>query len=300
MNIDQLEEFCTVVRFQNITKAAEYMYLSQPTLSRHLAELEQALGAELLERGNSRVFTLTRAGELLFQEGEKILHQLKETEFHVHRAASGVKGNLRVCSGLLRSPILDRILYMFPNAQPDIDLQYFCLEGGPLYSSLMNGYADTGLSYSYEVELHGKEMDTLVLSTDHFCAVVSEFHPLAREQSVTVERLQKETMIMVREPEIGIMDREPLQGVMTLFRNNAVMADARPSMVLQTRINKGFCVLPYTAAVTYNPGCKVLEIADLNVTVDLVLMWKRENKNPSLPIFLAYAKEFLAQERAGS
>ena len=64
MEIRLLKYFLTVAKEQNITRAAKQLHITQPTLSRQLAELEEELGTKLLVRG-SRKITLTEEGILL-------------------------------------------------------------------------------------------------------------------------------------------------------------------------------------------------------------------------------------------
>lgn len=65
MDLRLLEYFLAVARIGNITRAAEQLHVTQPTISRQLTELEEMLGTTLLIRGKRQV-TLTDAG-VLFQ-----------------------------------------------------------------------------------------------------------------------------------------------------------------------------------------------------------------------------------------
>ena len=64
MELRGLRYFLTVAQEENITRAAEALHMTQPTLSRQLSQLEEELGARLFERGARRI-TLTDAGLLL-------------------------------------------------------------------------------------------------------------------------------------------------------------------------------------------------------------------------------------------
>ena len=64
MEIRVLRYFLTVAREESITKAADILHITQPTLSRQLAQMEQEMGVKLLERG-SRKIVLTDEGHLL-------------------------------------------------------------------------------------------------------------------------------------------------------------------------------------------------------------------------------------------
>ena len=71
MNFRILQYFLTVAREGNITKAAELLHITQPTLSRQLMQLEEEMGVLLFERSQHRI-KLTQAGELLDHRGKDI------------------------------------------------------------------------------------------------------------------------------------------------------------------------------------------------------------------------------------
>lgn len=72
MEIRVLRYFLTVVREENITRAAEVLHITQPTLSRQLAQLETQMGVKLFLRG-ARKIVLTEEGLLLRRRAEEIL-----------------------------------------------------------------------------------------------------------------------------------------------------------------------------------------------------------------------------------
>jgi DNA-binding transcriptional LysR family regulator len=82
MEIRVLKYFLTVAREESITKAAEILHITQPTLSRQLMQLEEELGTQLFKRGKSKI-TLTDEGMLLRRRAEEIvdLHDRTEREF---------------------------------------------------------------------------------------------------------------------------------------------------------------------------------------------------------------------------
>lgn len=88
MDISKLRIFATVARVGNFTRAAEQLYLTQPTVSQQLAALEAAIGAPLIERLPRRL-RLTPAGEALLPYAEQLL-ALAETAAEAARAAAGL------------------------------------------------------------------------------------------------------------------------------------------------------------------------------------------------------------------
>ena len=91
MNLRVLRYFLTVAKEQSFTKAAEQLNLTQPTLSRQLAALEEELGAKLFDRGG-RSITLTGEGVLLKRRAleivemeDKILSEFKGSQEFIDR-----------------------------------------------------------------------------------------------------------------------------------------------------------------------------------------------------------------------
>ena len=85
MDIRVLRYFLTVAREENITRAAESLHITQPSLSKQLMELEQELGKQLLVRGK-RKLTLTDDGVLLRKRAEAVVAPLGGT-LHAHQPA---------------------------------------------------------------------------------------------------------------------------------------------------------------------------------------------------------------------
>ena len=78
MEIRTLRYFLAVAREGSITRAANFLHLTQPTLSRQLKELEEELGKQLMVRGNRKI-TLTEEGMLLRKRAEERLDQAADT-----------------------------------------------------------------------------------------------------------------------------------------------------------------------------------------------------------------------------
>ena len=79
MNIEELRNFVAVAQEENITRAAEYLHLTQSTLSRQIQALENEFGKQLLIRGKRQV-TLTQDGILLRKRATEILDMVDKTD----------------------------------------------------------------------------------------------------------------------------------------------------------------------------------------------------------------------------
>ena len=84
-----LQYFLTVAREQNITKAAEALHITQPTLSRQLMQMEKELGKQLLVRGTHRI-ELTSEGMLLRRRAEELLDLANKTEKEIREDTENI------------------------------------------------------------------------------------------------------------------------------------------------------------------------------------------------------------------
>ena len=111
MDIRVLRYFLTVVREENISKAAQALHVTQPTLSRQMAQLEEELGTPLFVRGKH--LTLTDAGVMLRRRAEEVAELMDkiEDEFASREEVGGI---ISIGSGVLRSShVLTRELLAF-------------------------------------------------------------------------------------------------------------------------------------------------------------------------------------------
>ena len=98
MELRVLQYFLAVAREQRILGAAEYLHLSQPTLSRQLKDLEEELGKQLFIRGNRKI-TLTEEGMILRKRAEEIMELVKKTESEIALSDEAVAGDIHLGAG---------------------------------------------------------------------------------------------------------------------------------------------------------------------------------------------------------
>src|SRR5688572_8024433 len=95
LDLHQLEIFCRIVEMKSFSRAAEALYLTQPTLSSHMANLERALATRLLDRLGRSVVP-TRTGLRLYDYARKILELRREAVQAIDAELGLVRGDLIV------------------------------------------------------------------------------------------------------------------------------------------------------------------------------------------------------------
>lgn len=122
MNLEQLRSFVEVARFGNFTRAAEELYLAQPSLSRQIAALEQDLGAELFHRARGGS-TLTVAGESLLPLARRMLADAESVRRELAELAGLERGRVRLgATPTLCISLVAEVLSAFHAEHPAIEL----------------------------------------------------------------------------------------------------------------------------------------------------------------------------------
>ncbi len=194
MDIRLLKYFLAVAREENITRAAEKLYISQPSLSKQLIELEKELGKKLLVRGKRKI-TLTEEGVILRKRAEEIVSLLEKTEREIGSDLSNIEGEisiggnpaktiLKTASNLVKK--YNGVKFNFYSG----DAEDVCerLEHGSLDFAILLEPVDS-VKYDYISLPDGSEWGILMSSSD--CK-------LAKQQFITKENLKSLPLILHR------------------------------------------------------------------------------------------------------
>ena len=153
MDIRVLRYFLTVAREENITRAAESLHITQPSLSKQLLELEQDLGKQLIVRGK-RKLTLTDDGVLLRKRAEEIVALLEKTEQELS-ADTALGGKISI-GGLPGKRVLQAAAELRAE-HPDVSFDFYSGDACEIIERLDHGSLDfavllepvDGVKYDY-------------------------------------------------------------------------------------------------------------------------------------------------------
>ena len=140
-----LRYFLTVAHEENITRAAEVLHITQPTLSRQLVQLEEETGVTLFIRGKRKI-TLTPEGMLLRRRAEEILSLVDKTEKELLQQDALVEGTISIGCGELNSVnLLAQIIKDFKALYPKVKFNLHTGNSDRLKEQLEQGLIDIAL-----------------------------------------------------------------------------------------------------------------------------------------------------------
>ncbi|MDA7027634.1 LysR family transcriptional regulator [Bacillus sp. CLL-7-23] len=145
MELRVLRYFMTVARVESITHAADILHITQPTLSRQLADLEEELGSQLFIRGKRKI-SLTDAGLLLLERAEEILTIADKTENEFKDQKNLIGGKISIGSvEALTSQVLSKLLKSFSEEYPQVSYHIFSGTGDDLKEKIDKGLLEIGI-----------------------------------------------------------------------------------------------------------------------------------------------------------
>ena len=286
--------FLTVARERNITHAAKALHITQPTLSRQMALLEEEVGAKLFVR-DARPLALTDEGILLRRRAEEVLELLEKTRKEVQTHEERVEGTVSIgCGELASMKLVTEMVAEFSRQYPKVTFDVYTANADQIKQRMDNGLTDIGLLLE-PVDIERYEYIRLPVR-ERWVAIMPSGVPLARHPQVTAKELAEIPVIMPSRQKIHDevaswfgSDYEKLHiiGVSNLSTNSALMV----------RAGMGY-------ALVVEGGLPFLDDTDVcmrplypELTASSVLAWKRGQPfQAAVAHFLAFVKCFLGME----
>lgn len=192
MKLDQIHTFVTVYKMGSYQKAAESLFLPQPTISHRISQLEKELGKTLLVRGRGGA-RLTEEGKAFLPHAQNIVAELKEGREAVENVGLGAAGKLSIgCNNSFAGHVLPHIIDSFTRQYPHISVGVYSCQSKELMLLMKNHsfqlcftrYTsnDSGIAYR-------------PVYSEQTKALVSPAHRFARETSVPLKEILKEPLI---------------------------------------------------------------------------------------------------------
>ena len=195
MELRVLRYYLTVAREENITRAADMLHITQPTLSRQMAELEEELHTRLFERTNRKI-VLTESGMLLRRRAEELISLADKVQQEFQSGGDELTGLISIGSGVTAavSACLPKLLQDYAQKYPQVRFELHTGTAAGIKDLLDKGLLDIGIlmepieveKYDF-VRLPVKEVWGILMPADD---------PLAQKPAITPGDLQDLPLIV--------------------------------------------------------------------------------------------------------
>ncbi|WP_173386573.1 LysR family transcriptional regulator [Ruminococcus flavefaciens] len=298
MEIRVLRYFLAIAREGSITNAANYLHVTQPTLSRQIKELEEEVGQKLFIRGSHNM-KLTQEGFILRKRAEEIVSMVDKTEAEFRSMESTVAGDIYIGGGETRaiSYIAD-VVRELREEYPDIKYHLHSGNEADVTERLDRGLIDFGILVQ-PADL--TKYDCLHLPAEDIWGVVMrKDSPLAEKPSITRQDLRELPLILSRQAIAGRkednefinwfgndFDKLNIVTTFNLMYNAAIMVEAGIGYavgidgITNTDVNSSLCFRPL----------------EPRMTAGLDVIWKKYQVfTPAAELFLQRLQERYASE----
>lgn len=288
MELRVLNYFLAIAREENFTKAAQQLHVTQPTLSRQIADLERELGVKLFVRSNHNII-LTEDGMILKRRAQDILSLADKTMRDFLQKDEALCGTISIGSGEFRSTeYLAKIIAEFRNKYPNVQYEIYSGNANNIRDYIERGLLDVGLmsepidmrKYNF-VNMPVKEQWGVFAPCDS---------PLCEKESVTPEDLKGMSIVTAtgdfNQSRIGkwlgeYREQVQIAATANLPYNEAVLAKENIGVMLSINLN---CVYENLRFIPLRP---VLEVST-------ALAWKKEQIfAAATSTFIDYATQYL-------
>lgn len=275
MEIRVLRYFLAIAREETITGAANYLHMTQPTLSRQIRDLEEELGQKLLVRGSHKV-KLTPEGMLFRKRAEEIISMVDKTEAEFTSMEQSISGDIYIGGGETDAVrLVAKIIKDIQNAYPGIHYHLYSGNAEDVTERLDKGLLDFGILI--EPADFSKYDSVKIPAKDVWGVVMRKDSPLAGKTSIRKEDLRNVPLICSRQAmqhgrsgefaEWFGADFESANVVTTfnLFYNAAIMVDA----------GIGYAVTIDKLANTTDSSSLCFRPLEPQLQSGLVIVWKK-------------------------
>ena len=196
MKLIQMQYFRAVCKYNNITKAAAELHITQPSISNAIKDLEEEFGVNLFYR-LSKGISLTDEGHIFLERASKILDSVDELSALMSSLSNRAQGVKIGVPPMISTILFPQMFQQFRKLYPDVTLTINDQGSSHLRELVADGSLDVAIiSTSAQDSMNFERVniqDTEIL----FC--VSKGHPLAQASSVTVNLIQQEPLVLLRE-----------------------------------------------------------------------------------------------------
>jgi DNA-binding transcriptional LysR family regulator len=284
MDIKHLQYFLEVVEFNSFSRAADHLYITQPTISKMIKNLELELDVTLFDRSRKQL-VLTDAGQIIYEQAKLIDQAFKNLGTELEQLSGLKKGHIRI--GL--PPIFDAEYFLkligdFHEEHPGISFQLVEYGSKKIEEAVEGNDLDVGV-----VVLPTKKnlFEYFSIMEEDLKLVLHTSHPLAKKEKIELIELANESFILFNK-DFVLNDRIILSCNSAGFNPTIISESTQQSNIVEMVVNKlGIALLPESVCDKLHKDVCSVQIVNPTISWNLAVIWRKNQ-------YLSYAaKEWL-------
>lgn len=289
LSFKSLQCFVTLVKTQSFTRTAEQLYLTQPTISKILQQLEQQLQVQLLvkpEHGRKRQVELTEIGQRIYQHALELLQAEQNIFLEIENYQQLKTGTLKLGVPPLGSQLLTTALFDYHQQWPEIELSFLEVGSKGIEQALLNNELDVGvLLHPFDQQI----FNSIELCDYPLMVLLRRDAAWATRKKIHLEELQHQSFLMFPENfslNRIILDACQQHGFYPTIACRTSQWNLLADMVLQ---RMGIALLPQYYTDMLDPDLfAAIPLERPNIQWHLAMAWKKNLPiSPAVQAWLA-------------
>ena len=292
IRMDYIQEFVTLASCLSFSRASEDLFITQPSLSRHVSLLEAELGVRLVER-NTRSVSLTRAGSELYRDFTALLDAYQAVQDHAKALSSGYRGQIRISSPYYWiAEHIEPTVFSFTRRFSEIRFVMNICTPDKGIELVQKNKADIAL---------GLESDTLnsdllhkKIARERLCVLMAADHPCAGRESVSIRDFAGDKFIILELDESQARLRLAVQQMLEKYGvspSRFIFTQNISTVGITIRQTGGVCILMDCFRDLGRDYLVSVPLSDPGCVLSLYLFRRKDTDNEAAIAFFDAAEE---------
>ncbi|CAM3335512.1 LysR family transcriptional regulator [Paenibacillus lupini] len=292
MDIRHLQYFVEVARLQSFTKAAQSLYITQPTISKMIKNLEEELGVVLFERTGKRI-ALTDAGSILLTQAQQMVQSFSNMNSSLSELMELKAGHIRIgLPPMVGVTFFPRIIGKFREKYPKITMQLFEHGAKKVEADVGSGELDIGVIL---LPTNEEKFESFCFLRQNLMLVIPPSHKLANRDEVSLIALKEEPFLLFHE-DFTLHDRIIEECEKLGFQPDVVYKSTQWDFISEmVAANLGIALLPEAVCKELDQKrLRVIPLISPIIPWHLAMIWRRDSYlSYATREWIAFAKETL-------
>jgi DNA-binding transcriptional LysR family regulator len=284
LDIKHLQYFIEVSNFKSFSRAADHLFITQPTISKMIKNLESELGVPLFDRSRKQL-TLTDAGQIILEQAKLIDKAFNNLETELDNLTGLKKGHIRIgLPPIFNAHYFLKIVGYFHEMYPGITFQLVEDGSKKIEEDVANNLLDVGI-----IVLPTKNdlFNHFSFMKEDLKLILHPSHPLAEREEVQLAELANESFILFNK-DFVLNDRIILSCNNVGFKPHIISESSQQSFIEEmVSFKLGISLLPESICHNLNKNIKSVNVVNPSIGWNLAIIWSKDQ-------YLSYAaKEWL-------
>ncbi|MBL4954642.1 LysR family transcriptional regulator [Neobacillus sp. OS1-32] len=294
MDIKHLQYFLEVAKLNSFSRAADALFITQPTISKMIKNLEQELGVVLFDRSRKQL-TLTDAGRVILEHAKLIDHAMKNVSMELSNLLELKKGQIRIgLPPIFAAHHFLEIMSKFHEQYPGITFQLVEKGSKRIEEDVESNLLDVGM-----VVLPTKPelFNYFSILEEDLQLILPKSHPLSVRDAVSLIDLSQESFILFNN-DFVLNDRIIQSCNLAGFHPNIVSESAQHSFIKEmVAFNLGIALLPTSICRQLPENVKAIKVGNPTISWNLAIIWgKDQYLSFAAKHWLHFIKQHLVKE----